>query len=47
MLLMVTDLGRTTAQKAIEALLETGELRRVGEGVRGDPRRYWRPNDLE
>jgi hypothetical protein len=35
MLLMVTDLGRTTAQKAIEALLEGGELRRVGEGKKG------------
>jgi len=44
MLLMVTDLGRTTAQKAIEALLEAGELRRVGEGKKGSPYRYWRPS---
>ena len=45
-LLETTGVGRTTAQEAIKELLETGELRRVGEGVRGDPRRYWRPNDL-
>ena len=43
MLLMVTGLGRTTAQKAIESLLEAGELRRVGEGKKGSPYRYWRP----
>jgi hypothetical protein len=42
-LLMVTDLGRSSAQKAIEALLEAGELRRVGAGVKGSPYRYWRP----
>jgi predicted transcriptional regulator len=46
-LLMVTNLGRTTAQKAIEALLEAGELRRVGEGVKGSPYRFWRPTSPE
>jgi hypothetical protein len=38
-----TGCGRTTAQEAIKELLETEQLRRVGEGVRGDPYRYWRP----
>jgi hypothetical protein len=47
MLLMVTDLGRTTAQKAIESLLEAGKLRRTGEGVKGSPYRYWRPTSPE
>jgi hypothetical protein len=47
MLLMVTGLGRTTAQKAIEALLEAGKLRQVGEGVKGSPYRYWRPTSPE
>jgi hypothetical protein len=45
-LLETTGVGRTTAQEAIKALLETGELRRAGEGVKGSPYRLWRPNDL-
>jgi hypothetical protein len=45
-LLETTGVGRTTAQEAIKALLETGELRRAGEGVKGSPYRFWRPNDL-
>ena len=39
----IIDLGRTTIQKAIDALLGAGELRRVGEGKKGSPYRYWRP----
>lgn len=42
-LLDETDLGRTTMQNAISRLLEQGLLRAVGRGVRGDPRRYRRP----
>lgn len=41
-LLRITGVARTTAQNAVEGLLATGELRCIGEGVRGDPRRYWR-----
>lgn len=44
-LLAETGMGRTTAQNAIGRLLEDGRLTCVGEGVRGDPRRYWRPGD--
>ena len=47
MLVMVIGLGRTTAQKAIDSLLEAGKLRRVGEGVKGSPYRYWRPTRPE
>ena len=39
----IIDLGRTTTQKAIDTLLGAGELRRVGEGKKGSPYRYWRP----
>jgi len=41
-LLRTTGVARTTAQQAIEAMLVTGHLRSIGQGVRGDPRRYWR-----
>jgi hypothetical protein len=46
-LLETTGVGRTVTQEAIKELLEAGELRRVGGGVRGDPYRYWRPNGLD
>lgn len=44
-LLEETGLGRTTAQNAVGRLLEEGRLGRVGEGVRGNARRYWLPDD--
>lgn len=44
-LLRDTGVARTTAQQAIEAMLVTGELSSIGQGVRGDPRRYWRSDD--
>ncbi|MDQ3375805.1 MAG: AAA family ATPase [Actinomycetota bacterium] len=44
-LLAETGLGRTTIQNALGRLLGEGRLTCTGEGVRGDPRRYWRPGD--
>lgn len=46
-LLKVTDLGRTTVQKAVDTLLAAGELRRIGEGKKGNPYRYWHPTGPE
>jgi hypothetical protein len=39
----ITGVGRTTAQRAIEALLSKQQLMRIGGGKKGDPHRYWAP----
>ena len=38
------DVKRTTGQEAIAELLRQGVLRVVGQGVKGDPKRYWSPD---
>ena len=38
------DVSRATAQRAVDALCQGGELVRVGGGKKGDPFRWWRPN---
>jgi hypothetical protein len=37
------DISRQTGQRAIEALVQTGELSRTGKGTKGNPFRYFRP----
>jgi hypothetical protein len=37
--------SRTTGQRARDALIEQAKLKRTGKGVKGDPRRLWRPPD--
>ena len=38
-----SGVGRTTAQKALRNLVDRGQLREIGDGVKGSPRRYHRP----
>ena len=38
---------RTAGQTAVKDLFAVGLLQRVGNGVRGDPHRYWRPDSAE
>ena len=37
------DVSRQTGQRAIDALVQDGQLSRIGKGKRGDPFRYFRP----
>ena len=37
------DVKRTTGQEAVAELLKQGVLRVVGQGVKGDPKRFWAP----
>ena len=46
-LLSAADVKRTVGQGAIREHIDAGRLRRVGEGKRGDPFRYWRPESAE
>jgi hypothetical protein len=39
------DVSRATAQRALKELLEEGALAKVGEGRKGDPFKYWRPEN--
>ena len=38
-----SKIKRTTMQEAVSELVERGDLVQMGKGVRGDPRRYYRP----
>ena len=44
-LVRAAPVARTTVQQVIGNMLVTGELGSRGQGVRGDPRRYWRSDD--
>jgi hypothetical protein len=46
-LLLAADVKRTVGQGAIREHLDAGRLCRAGEGKRGDPFRYWRPESVE
>lgn len=37
-----SDIKRTTAHAVAKKLVSDGKLRETGQGVRGDPHRYWR-----
>jgi hypothetical protein len=41
-----TKVPRGTGQPVIDELFESGHLRRVGAGKKGDPFRYWRPQEM-
>jgi hypothetical protein len=40
---LAADVSRQTGQRAIEPMVQDGQLSRIGKGKRGDPFRYFRP----
>jgi rubrerythrin len=44
-LLEMTEVKRTVAQEALRSLVDAGVLLRIGEGKRGSPYRYWKPEE--